>query len=55
MMQGEIKGNNCRSKVLETPGLTVHKNSKYFFHCYRRVDRLGVTDVRRLVDFSERR
>lgn len=30
--------------------MTVDKSLKYFFHCYRRVDRIGVSDVSRLVE-----
>lgn len=40
---------------LRQQGLTVGKSLTYFSHCYRRVDRIGVTDGSRVVEFSERR
>lgn len=36
-------------------GLTIEKSLEHFFHCYGRVDRVGVTDVSGLVGFSRRR
>lgn len=55
MLQGKYKRVIVGVMFLRQQGLTVGKSLKYFSHCYRRVDRVEVTDGSRVVDFSERR